>query len=657
MGKALVVYNFEEAIKKLDLTSQKVDYPLSLRRSNLHNKRVVYPESVQQKAMARYRIAKTWLQQKNCSHMKEIGENLHAFVDAYNMGAILKNEYQFAGKISRATLYRWIKDLNQNNDNWECLVDNRWKKDYQINLTVAEQAAFLRCYCNPAKLTIKMAVQAAKWLLHEHGIPSTAIPKTFSRFLEKFKKRHNHIIVYAREGKKACLDKCLPYITRDVNQLKVGDVLVADGHKLNFFIQHPQTKRPVRMILIVFFDWRSRYPMGWQIVPTENVVGIQAAFFNACVYLGKYPTVVYIDNGRAFKAKVFTETNPNLEHLSGLYVRLNVQFICARAYMGRSKLVERMFRTMNDQCVRVLPSFCGANIADKPAWMHRDEKFHKKMHAIASGNYVPTMFEASSYIGTYFDWYVNQPHEGLDGDTPNHIAVPGLGPGIDPSEISYEFLWRKEVTPRRCEFDFYRMKYTCDELLGYTGKAVAMYDNADISKIYMYSDDVQPEYLGIATPKEAIHPMARILGDKTDVESLKQTLKDHARAKKQTEQAVAEISGYKGTQEVQDALKAIPWNEKTTVEVVKGASKNHKIAPQKPLIEISDEQIATDISEIETNRPFFLTSQDRYDWLLSFESEGGKLKSQEKAFMADFENQLNAELSGFVDEYKEAVGF
>jgi putative transposase len=479
MGKALVVYNFEEAIKKLDLTSQKVDYPLSLRRSNLHNKRVVYPESVQQKAMARYRIAKTWLQQKNCSHMKEIGENLHAFVDAYNMGAILKNEYQFAGKISRATLYRWIKDLDQNNDNWECLVDNRWKKDYQINLTVAEQAAFLRCYCNPAKLTIKMSVQAAKWMLHEHGIPSTAIPKTFSRFLEKYKKRHNHIIVYAREGKKACLDKCLPYITRDVNQLKVGDVLVADGHKLNFFIQHPQTKRPVRMILIVFFDWRSRYPMGWQIVPTENVVGIQAAFFNACVFLGKYPTVVYIDNGRAFKAKVFTETNPNLEHLSGLYVRLNVQFICARAYMGRSKLVERMFRTMNDQCVRVLPSFCGANIADKPAWMHRDEKFHKKMHAIASGNYVPTMFEASSYIGTYFDWYVNQPHEGLDGDTPNHIAVPGLGPGIDPSEISYEFLWRKEVTPCRCEFDFYRMKYTCDELLGYTGKAVAMYDKAE----------------------------------------------------------------------------------------------------------------------------------------------------------------------------------
>lgn len=657
MGKALIKYSFDDAISKLDLKSQVIDYPLSIRRTGFMKKQVI-PDHAREKAMAKYRVAHTWMDVRNVKG--SLADQIYSFVTAYNTGAILADEYHLIGKISVKTLYRWFGQLNKYNDNWECLVDPRSLKEDRTTLTIAEQAAFLRCYCNPAKLSIEMSARVAKWLLDEVDIESKAGVKAYKRFIKKYNKRNNHIVVYAREGKKACLDKCLPYITRDVNALKVGDVLVADGHKLNFFIRHPKTKKPVRMILIVFFDWRSRYPMGWQIVPTESVVGIQAAFFNACVFLGKYPAIVYIDNGRAFKAKVFTETNPNLEHLSGLYVRLNVNFVCAKAYFGRSKIVERMFRTFNDQCIRVLPSYCGASISDKPAWMHRDEKFHKKIHAIATGNYVPNMHEASVYIQKYFDFYVRQPHDGMDGDTPFEVATTGLGPGIDPQELAYEFLWRKEVTPSRCQFKFMGIDYECNNLLGYTGKALALYDNADLTKLFVYSNEKKPEFIGAATPKNAIHPMARILGEKTDVTTLKETLKDHARVKKQTEAAVADLSGYKGTQEVQDALKVIPWNEKTEVKKQQPAVKDSGVkflpAKEQPL-EISDSQIEADISELETNRPFFLTTQDRYDWLLSFQSDGGELTQKEISFIADFENQLNTELEGFVDEYKEAVGY
>jgi len=31
----------------------------------------------------------------------------------------------------------------------------------------------------------------------------------------------------------------LPYITRDISKLEVGDVLVGAGHKLSFFVKHP----------------------------------------------------------------------------------------------------------------------------------------------------------------------------------------------------------------------------------------------------------------------------------------------------------------------------------------------------------------------------------------------------------------------------------
>ena len=659
MGKALVHYDFNKAISKLGLKTQTVNFPLSMRKSGFMKKQAI-PDYAREKAMAKQRVVHKWLDAK--SEIKEglVSDHIVSFVTAINTGLILQEEFKLLGTIKVKTLYRWICELKKYDDNWECLVDPRSLKEDRTTLTIAEQAAFLRCYCNPAKLSIEMSAKVSRWLLNEVQIESNAGIKAYKNFITKYRKRNNHIVVYARDGKKACLDKCLPYITRDVNTLKVGDVLVADGHKLNFFIRHPKTGKPVRMILIVFFDWRSRYPMGWQIMPTENVVGIQAAFFNACVCLGKYPVIVYIDNGKAFKAKVFTETNPNLEHLSGLYVRLNVQFICARAYFGRSKVVERMFRTFNDQCIRVLPSYCGASIADKPAWMHRDEKFHKKIHAIATGNYVPNMSEAAVYIQKYFDFYVNQPHDGLDEQTPFQVATTGFGPGIDPQKLAYEFLWRKEVKPSRCQFPFMKIDYECKELLGYTGKALALYDNANLTKLFVYSNDKVPEFIGVATPKNAIHPMARILGDETDVITLKETLKDHAKAKKITEEAVAELSGYKGTQEVQDALKVIPWNEKTEVKKQQSVVKDSKVKflPEKEQpLEISDDQLESDISELETNRPFFLTTQDRYDWLLSFQSDGGKLTKDEFLFIADFENQLNAELEGFVDDYKEAVGF
>ena len=77
-----------------------------------------------------------------------------------------------------------------------------------------------------------------------------------------------------REGEKALDDLVGPYITRDSSMLNVGDVLVADGHRLNFDCIHPFTGRPARMTLILWLDWASRMPAGWEIMPEEDTVAI-----------------------------------------------------------------------------------------------------------------------------------------------------------------------------------------------------------------------------------------------------------------------------------------------------------------------------------------------------------------------------------------------
>ena len=85
-------------------------------------------------------------------------------------------------------------------------------------------------------------------------------------------------------------DKVGPYITRDDSVLAVGDVLVADGHRLNFDCIHPATGRPARMTLLLWLDWASRMPVGWgNHARGKHGRPISTALFMAIKNLGKIP--------------------------------------------------------------------------------------------------------------------------------------------------------------------------------------------------------------------------------------------------------------------------------------------------------------------------------------------------------------------------------
>lgn len=54
--------------------------------------------------------------------------------------------------------------------------------------------------------------------------------------------------------RKALRDKVMPYISRDIAKLEVGDVLVADGHRLAVECINSFTGKPCRPTLIRYLD-------------------------------------------------------------------------------------------------------------------------------------------------------------------------------------------------------------------------------------------------------------------------------------------------------------------------------------------------------------------------------------------------------------------
>lgn len=120
----------------------------------------------------------------------------------------------------------------------------------------------------------------------------------------------------------------------------------------------------------------------------ENTQCIASALRNAIINLNMIPKIVYQDNGRAFRAKYFTDDKGFGElGFYGLYAKLGIETVFARAYNARSKVIERFFKEFQEGFEKLMPSYVGSSIINKPAYLKRNENFHKNLHQ----DYVPTI--------------------------------------------------------------------------------------------------------------------------------------------------------------------------------------------------------------------------------------------------------------------------
>ena len=433
--------------------------------------------------------------------------------------------YDLLGNVAMGTLYRWDKTLKDNNDNWNSLVNKYVGHTIPTALSPAEEKTFMSLLLNSNQLNINKAMNLTKHILSERGITKFASATAYRRYIEKYKKEHYDVWIFAREGAKALRDKVVPYIERDISKLEVGDVIIGDGHRLAFQVINPFDGRPCRPTLVAYQDWKSGALVGFEIMLEENTQCIASALRNAIINLGRIPKYVYQDNGKAFRGKYFINT----DGLMGIFVKLGITPVFAKPYNAKAKPIERFFREMQDSFERLLPSFVGSDINNKPAYLKRNEKFHKENH----NDYIPTIEGITELVNKWLCFHYSQPCPNVEGKTIGEVLESGrFHSGLDISKLDDLMMVAEIKRIGRNGIRFLKADYYDDCMYGLRIDVIIKYSLFDLSQIKVFT--TMGKFLCIAKRLEPVNPLANYIGDAKDMEDLKQKLKQQKQLEKQT---------------------------------------------------------------------------------------------------------------------------
>ena len=443
--------------------------------------------------------------------------------------------FKILGKISRGSLHRWYAMLNGTEDYTKLLPQYKYSgvNDYRTVLNNEEIKIFMGLLLHPNRLSIGKAIVLTKYRLKEQGQSFIPADITFRRYAKWFKDNNYDKWILARDGEKALSDKVEPYIKRDASLLEVGDILVADGHKLAFQVINPFTGKPCRATLVGFLDWKSTALVGYEIMLEENTQCIASALRNAITNLDIIPKVVYQDNGRAFRAKYFTDDKGFTElGFQGLYSKLGIETVFARPYNARAKVIERFFKEFQEGFEKLLPSYIGSSIQDKPAYMMRNEKLHKSWH----NEYIPTIEETIKMIDMWLSFKNSQPCPNAPDKTIAEVLSERRRQNIDINILDDLMLATEVKTIQRNGIRFLNCDYFDERLYGFKSKVLIKYNLFDLTSIKVFTP--KGEYLCTAERVTETHPMAKLLGDVKDYEDYKQKIVKQRQLKKKTVESV-----------------------------------------------------------------------------------------------------------------------
>ena len=498
------------------------------------------PEKSKKIALARLDLLNQWKEFRRKSDNKLQAD--YDFVNLHNTS----NSYLFEilGKISRGTLHRWKNILNGAEDYTKLIPQYKYAKvdEYRTCLTDEEIKIFMGLLLHPNRLCIGKAIALTKYKLQQQGQSYIPADITFRKYANWFKKNNYDKWVLARDGEKALSDKVEPYIKRDASLLEVGDILVADGHVLNFHVINPFTGKLTRATLVGFLDWKSTALVGYEIMLEENTQCIASALRNAIINLDMIPKIVYQDNGRAFRAKYFTDDKGFTElGFNGLYSKLGIETVFARPYNARAKVIERFFKEFQEGFEKLLPSYVGSNIQNKPAYLMRNEKLHKQLH----NDYIPTLDETIKMIDRWLNFKNSQPCPNAPDKTIAEVLEERKRQNIDINQLDDLMLATEVKTIQRNGVRFLGCDYFDERLYGFKSKVLIKYNLFDLTEIKVFTP--KGEYLCTAERVTETHPMAKLLGDVKDYEDYKQKIVRQKQLKKKTVNAV---KNYFSTEEI-----------------------------------------------------------------------------------------------------------
>ena len=577
----------------------------------LNYKPPIITDKARQTANHRMNIVKAALEHRN--KYPSIKEADAEFLDLYNSGLYLPKAYEFLGRISIGTLRRYIQAYKKTGNAESLIPQYKITKQGEYNSILDDnmKKVLLALLLHQNKFGYNTAIRLAKQVLIKKGYDEDALPSniTFKRFAEHFRRNHYAEWVLRREGMKAYHDKVEPYIERDISKIEVGDVLIADGHVLNFQVINSFTGKPTRATLVGFLDWKSTALVGYEIMMTENTQCIASALRNAIINLGIIPKVVYQDNGKAFKAKYFQSCDFDEECFNGVYANLGIHSVFAKPYNARAKVIERFFLDFQEEFEKLMPSYIGTSIENRPAWMNRNEKLHLQLHNQQTKGNIPTVQDAIKYINAWLEYRNQKVCPNDRSRSIQEVLNSVRKQDINKSALDYLMMKTESRTINKHGITFLGMHYRSDVILGLRDKVYVRYSLFDLSKVHVYS--MKGEFLCVAHRVQKVHPMANVLGTVRDMEEYKQ---QYQRQQKIKSRLVKQIK------------KTFTKDELQVLE----------IEPE-PVLEIEEQpkpkrERKLTSRERQMNVPMFNSNYEKYEWLM----ENGCTNPEQRKWLADY---------------------
>ena len=573
------------------------------------------PEKAKQNALAKLDLIRKWQDFRRKAVNKLQAD--YDFVKLHNSS----NSYLFnvLGKISRGSLHRWKASLDGTEDYTRLIPNYKYVSvnEYRTCLTDEEIKIFMGLLLHPNRICIGKAIALTKYKLKEQGQSFIPADITFRRYAKWFKDNNYDKWVLARDGEKALSDKVEPYIKRDASLLNVGDILVADGHKLAFQVINPFTGKPCRATLVGFLDWKSTALVGYEIMLEENTQCIASALRNAIINLDMIPKIVYQDNGRAFRAKYFTD-NKGFGELGfyGLYAKLGIETVFARPYNARSKVIERFFKEFQEGFEKLMPSYVGSSIINKPAYLKRNEKFHSNLHnALLVGGvkrarseadssplppirYIPTIEDTIKMIDMWVKFKNSQPCTNAPNMTIAEVLENRKKQNIDKNLLDDLMLATEVKTIQRNGVRFLNCDYFDERLYGLRGKVLVKYNLFELTNVKVFTP--KGEYLCTAERVTETHPMAKILGTVEDLEDYKQKIQKQQKLKRKTINSVKKLL-------TNDEIKLI--EARSNQEEMENSNNYHKEFKARS-------NSVQKINNGENSLPIFKNNSEKYEYLI-----------------------------------------
>ncbi len=325
-------------------------------------------------------------------------------------------------KLTRRTLYRKDKALREKGE--AALTDSRGKhKGHIKTLTPEMREAFEFFYLNPNKPKIPLCMSELTVYLKRLGKDDLLPLPSETTFRRVAKAIPIPYVEFFRNNKKEFIGDCAPYIKRMYEDLESNDIWVADNHTCDVMVN--KNDKPVRVYLTAFVDVRSRKMTGWCITDNPSSDATIYALKKGCEKYG-VPKTLYTDNGHEF---LFHDLGGNGFRkkrkgeplkLPSILDDLDIRFTTALPTNARAKLVERTFYTFKERFSKVLESYTGGTILERPDRL----KYLEKNPAL-----LPELSKFKEMVDLWIDgWYNKHPHkgEGMYGKCPDEVFAANL---------------------------------------------------------------------------------------------------------------------------------------------------------------------------------------------------------------------------------------